>query len=182
MSAHRSRSLRWDSSSRTNRSCPSRCTSRRRRCAASAEITLALVRVGDASQSMCGHARVVAQVGDRTPVTTRSLTNYSRNYSRNHSRPCCPIGSNSRAIRTPTHMRKAVTCTVTAHVGVQLGCRRGDTNPKYTRPLGGVAHRCMTAIMCPTAPGTTPATTPVGDSSAAVRPGADAEKWFRVML
>ena len=22
-------------------------------------------------------------------------------------------------------------------------CRRGDTNPKYTRPLGGLAHRCM---------------------------------------
>jgi hypothetical protein len=40
------------------------------------------------------------------------------------------------------------------------GCRRGDTNPKYTRPLAGMAHRRLREIMHSTTPGTTPATTP----------------------
>jgi hypothetical protein len=35
-------------------------------------------------------------------------------------------------------------------------CRRGDTNPKYTRPVGHLAHRRMTTIMRPTTPGITP--------------------------
>jgi hypothetical protein len=39
-------------------------------------------------------------------------------------------------------------------------CRRGDTNPKYTRPLGSVAHRCMTAIVRRATPTTTPGTPP----------------------
>ena len=37
-------------------------------------------------------------------------------------------------------------------------CRRGDTNPKYTRPLAGVADSGMTAIMHSTTPGITPGT------------------------
>jgi hypothetical protein len=43
----------------------------------------------------------------------------------------------------------------TRRIGQSL-CRRGDTNPKYTRPLGHLAHRRMTTIMRPTTPGTTP--------------------------
>src|SRR5204863_337279 len=58
-----------------------------------------------------------------------------------------------RAPQNAAHRAKGAHAVHTKHV---FACRRGDTNPKYTRSLGSMAHRCMTAIVRRTTPGTTP--------------------------
>src|ERR1700694_932948 len=61
------------------------------------------------------------------------------------------LSTRRRATHAPRSIRKRL-----PDVGQSDDISLGDTGPKYTRPLGGVAYGCMTAIVCRTAHGTTP--------------------------
>ena len=127
---------------------------------------------------ICGFARELAPDLRKHASTVRVRDHRfssSRGLFADH-RPPSPappkVLSNETCILSLPSMRGLRTdrwCAVssTAHGVAPRGAKHdvrfvteGDTNPRYTRPQGGLARRRMTAIMRSTTPGTTPGTTP----------------------